>query len=231
MGARTTIGTRAAGPATPATWPLLIGWFVVHTVVWISLVRLLPGDAFVEYDDLGLLGTPWIRQFVVPLLIVLALQIVFVTRLGWWREVLGEPRSAPRWMWIPVAVVVLSAVAQLVANGVSDVPSSYWIGLVLTVALVGATEELTFRGILQAGGRWLSDERTAWLVSSALFGLFHLPNAVLGQSLGGSILQMIGTAVIGSAFYCLRRVSGSLVPCIVLHAAYDWVLIQANALG
>ncbi len=97
--------------------------------------------------------------------------------------------------------------------------------------MVGTTEELTFRGILQAGGRWLSDERTAWLVSSALFGLFHLPNAVLGQSLGGSIRQMIGTAVIGSAFSCLRRVSGSLVPCIVLHAAYDWVLIQANALG
>jgi hypothetical protein len=34
--------------------------------------------------------------------------------------------------------------------------------------------------------------------------------------------------VIGTFLYCLRRTSGSLVPCIVLHAAYDFMLIQGN---
>ncbi|MFM7687382.1 MAG: hypothetical protein ACKPDI_15870 [Actinomycetota bacterium] len=32
----------------------------------------------------------------------------------------------------------------------------------------------------------------------------------------------------GEAFYALRRVSGSLMPCIVLHAVYDFTLIQGN---
>lgn len=34
----------------------LLAWFVVHTVVWIALVRLLPGGDFVEYPDLGTAG-------------------------------------------------------------------------------------------------------------------------------------------------------------------------------
>jgi hypothetical protein len=41
----------------------------------------------------------------------------------------------------------------------------------------------------------------------------------------------MATAVLGSAFSCLRRAGGWLVPCIVLHAAYDWCIIQSNVLG
>lgn len=212
-------------------WPFVIGWFVVHTVVWISLVKLVPGDDFVEYDDLGLLGTPWVRQFVIALVVVAVLQVAAVQWLGWWGDVLRDGLGARAWMWAPVAYIVVLTVVQLAREGLSDVPAHYWIGVSATTLLVGFTEELSFRGVLLVAARRLTSERNAWLVSSALFGLFHLPNAVLGQSIGGSVFQVVMTALIGSAFYCLRRTSGSLVPCIVLHAVYDWVLIQSNALG
>lgn len=214
-----------------SSWVSVGAWFVVHTVLWIGLVRLVPGDDFVDYDDLGALGTPWVRQFVVALVVVAVLQVIAAIRLGWWAEVWRDDRPAPRWMWIPVAFMGVTIVAQLASNGLSDVPAHYWLGLTVTMLLVGLTEEISFRGAELVMARRLLDERGAWLVSSALFGLFHLPNALLGQDLGPTLVQVVGTAALGSVFYCLRRLSGSLVPCVVLHAVYDWVLIQSNALG
>lgn len=214
-----------------ATWPLLVGWFAAHVAVWMVLVKYVPGDDFIDFGDLGLIGTPWVRQFWIALLVVLAMQIAFVTWAGWWPQVLRDtPRSAPRWMYAPVALMFVVFVGMLIGRGIEDLPSSYWVGMTVTVALVGTTEELSFRGILLVGGRHLTDERMAWLVSSALFGLFHLPNAFFGQDIGPTIAQVFQTAILGSAFYCLRRVSGSIVVCIVFHAAWDWVILQSQAI-
>lgn len=220
------------GVARAATGVAMIGWFIVHTAVWIGLVRLVPGDDFVEYPDLGAFGLPWIRQFVIPLLVVLALQIVLITRRGWWKQVLSdEARTTRLWMAVPPVVIAVIALSQFIADGLSDVPTHYWIGMTLTMLLVGTTEEITFRGILLVGGRQVfGREVWAFVLSSALFGLFHLPNVILGQEFSLSVVQMVSTAVIGSAFYCLRRVTGSIIPCILLHAAYDWALIQGSAM-
>lgn len=197
-----------------ATWPLLAGWFAAHVAVWMVLVKYAPGDDFVDFGDLGLVGTPWVRQFWIALSVVLAMQVAFITWAGWWPQVLRDsPRSAPRWMYAPVAVMFLVFVGMLIGRGVEDLPSSYWVGMTVTVALVGTT-----------------DERVAWLVSSVLFGLFHLPNAFFGQDIGPTIAQLFQTAILGSAFYCLRRVSGSIIACIVFHAAWDWVILQSQAL-
>jgi membrane protease YdiL (CAAX protease family) len=220
------------GVTRAATGVAMIGWFIVHTAVWISLVRFLPGDDFVEYPDLGALGLPWMRQFVIPLLVVLALQIILITRRGWWKPVLSEDsRTTKMWMAIPPVIVAVIGLSQFIGDGLSDVPSHYWIGMTLTMLLVGTTEEISFRGILLVGGRQtFGRELYAFLFSSALFGLFHLPNVFLGQEFGPSVAQVVATAVIGSAFYCLRRISGSLIPCILLHAVYDWMLIQGSAM-
>jgi membrane protease YdiL (CAAX protease family) len=220
------------GVTRAATGVAMVGWFIVHTVVWISLVRFLPGDDFVEYPDLGALGLPWMRQFVIPLLVVLALQTILITRRGWWKPVLSEDsRTTKMWMAIPPVIVVVIGLSQFIRDGLSDVPSHYWIGMALTMLLIGTTEEITFRGILLVGGRQtFGRELYAFLFSSALFGLFHLPNVFLGQEFGPSAAQVVATAVIGSAFYCLRRISGSLIPAILLHAVYDWMLIQGSAM-
>ena len=60
---------------TKPTIPLLLGIFVAHVVIWIGLVRLVPGHDGVDYPELGTLGTPWVRQFVIPLLVVLAFPV------------------------------------------------------------------------------------------------------------------------------------------------------------
>lgn len=207
-----------------------VAFFFVHVVVWTGLVFVVPGRDRVAYDLLGDASTPWVRQFVIALCAVLVLQVVFVVREKNWSEVMRDrTRSRRAAMWLPAILVTTAAGVALASEGVSDAPTAYWVGMTTTVLLVGVTEEVTFRGILVAGirRRWAS-ERTVLVVSSGLFGLFHLPNWLLGQDLSTTIRQVVFTAVIGSAFYALRRASGSLVPCIVLHAVYDWVLVQGS---
>jgi membrane protease YdiL (CAAX protease family) len=219
----------AVEEGTRPTLGLLLGWFVVHAVVAIGLMRLLPGDDGVDYGDLGTLGTPWVRQFIIPLLVVLVLQVVFVTRMGWWGSVLREPsRSTRRWMLVFPVLVLLIGLGRFLSDGFAgDAGASYLIGCAVTMVLVGTTEELTFRGIQQVGARRiLRAEWQAVVFASVLFGLFHAPNVVLGAEVGPTIVQVVVTALLGTTFYCLRRVTGSLIPCIAAHAVYDFFLIQ-----
>ena len=127
----------------------------------------------------------------------------------------------------PVVVFVLGLGRFLSDGFAGDAGSSYLIGCVVTLSLVGITEEITFRGIQQVGARRVfTREWQAVVFASVLFGLFHTPNIVIGAEVGDALTQTVFTAIIGTAFYCLRRVSGSLIPCIVLHAVYDFFLIQ-----
>lgn len=81
---------------------------------------------------------------------------------------------------------------------------------------VSFAEEFVFRGfiykkILDIGGK----ETAAVIVSSVLFGFFHI--------FGGSIVQVIMTAFIG-AFFCLCRakIKGcTIVSLIIAHGIYD----------
>jgi hypothetical protein len=97
-------------------------------------------------------------------------------------------------------------------------------------------EELVFRGALPALVGRRHSPRTATLVSSALFGLWHvaptrssLQTSEAGSRLPESRQHRIGavvavvaaTAVAGLAFDRLRRRSGSLIAPIVAHAALN----------
>ena len=206
----------------------LLAFFVLHVVVWIGLMRPLTGDDFVEYPDLGAANTPWVRQFIIGLLVVLTLQVVYVSRKKCWGQLLrDETRLRAWWAWVLITWLAVAAVVNFANDGLSDAPASWWVGLTVTMALVGLTEEISFRGIMLVGGRQvLGTETKAWLFSSALFGLFHLPNALIGQDLGASITQVVLTAVIGSVLYLVRRTTGSLIAAALFHGAYDWLLIQ-----
>lgn len=207
-----------------------LGFFLIHVVVWTGLVLIVPGNDRVDYDELGVGSTPWVRQFIVALLVVLALQVIFISRYAMWGEVVCERvRSRRRWLWIPPVALFVIGIVALGDEGLSDAPRTYWIGMTLTMLLVGLTEEVTFRGIVVVGARrTFTRETSAMFASSALFGLFHLPNWLLGQDVGATLRQVIVTAVLGTVFYALRRSSGTLITCIVLHAAYDWMIIQSS---
>lgn len=213
------------------TVALLLGIFAAHVVIWIGLIALVPGGDRVSFEYLGDESTPFVRQFVIPLVVVLAFQVAVVTKLGWWRSVLRDPERTRRtWLWIPVVVYIVFVVAAtLAAEGWTDAGAGYVVGLSATVLLVGISEELTFRGILLVGGRRLvTREWQAVALSSALFGLFHLPNALLGSPLGDEIPHVVQTALIGLLFYALRRLTGTIVVPMAMHALWDLVVLQTG---
>ena len=90
------------------------------------------------------------------------------------------------------------------------------------MALVGFCEELVYRGLLVVSFRSTLAEPMVWLWSSVAFGLLHSINVLLGQALGATLVQVIVTAIIGSAFYISRRATGLLVVPMVLHLVWDY---------
>src|SRR5450432_263408 len=81
--------------------------------------------------------------------------------------------------------------------------------LVAAALLPALVEELMFRGLITRAFEKRSHAEMV-LVPSLLFGLFHLEPT-----------QIAGTVVLGVAFGLTRLYSGSLVPSIVGHAAYN----------
>lgn len=227
----TRIRTAVDGSATGCTVTQLLGLFLAHVVVWIGGIWLFAGPGRISFAYLGAASTPWLRQFVLPLSLVLTLQLAYVSRLAMWGSVLRDPaRTSRQWLWGPVALLVVGGPAMLVATeGWTPAGASYVAGVVATVVLVGICEELAFRGYLLVGARYaLRSERAAMFFTSLLFGFFHLPNALLGSPLPGELVHVVQTAVLGLVFYALRRLSGTLLLPIVVHAAWDLVVLQAH---
>ncbi len=89
---------------------------------------------------------------------------------------------------------------------------------------VGLVEEFLFRGFFYARIKKLSNDTLAVIISSALFGLFHL--------FSGNIIQMIMTALLG-VIWCLCRNKikhCSTLSLIIAHGVYDalitvWVFV------
>ncbi|MGO8609482.1 lysostaphin resistance A-like protein, partial [Rhizobium johnstonii] len=77
------------------------------------------------------------------------------------------------------------------------------------------------RGLVLTAFRSRLSEGWVWFLTSALFGLMHLGNALLGAPLAGSLAQAALAFASGTAFYILRRVTGSLIWAMLLHGLWD----------
>ena len=84
------------------------------------------------------------------------------------------------------------------------------------IAAVGLAEEFIFRGFIYNKIKKISgNDMAAVIVSSVLFGLFHI--------FSGNIVQMIMTALLG-ALWCLCRLkikNCTLLSLIIAHGIYD----------
>lgn len=197
----------------------------------------------------GLLGPPWVSAAVV---VVASVLLARRGRLG--REDLGlAPSSAASGLRYGAAAFVL---VLLVVVGAALLPPTrgfledtraqvsgghLLVELLVAVLLVTAVpEELAFRGVLLGSGTRVWRARTASLVTSALFGLWHVAptlrtaagnGAVAGtaSSPGGMALLVLGavavTFVAGLVFCWLRLRSGSLLAPLLAHCATNGVAL------
>jgi ABC-2 type transport system permease protein/sodium transport system permease protein len=97
-----------------------------------------------------------------------------------------------------------------------------WVLVVATLAIVPAVfEELFFRGMFWTSLRTIMRPVGAIVTSAVVFGLFHVVAAnVLAPE------RFLPSACLGLVLGWIRFRSGSVIPCIVLHAVHNGVLLS-----
>ena len=216
---------------------------------------------FAVARGLGLLGPPVVSASVLTLGMIL-----IAWRAGATLDDLGLGRNHVRAglrygaaaALLVLVVLVLAALfpgtRSLLADQRADIDAgrlAYDVGVTI-VLLTAVPEELAFRGVLLGSAQTLWGSWRATLVSSALFGFWHIEptletmsgNAAVGgasTSLGGQVLVVLGaiavTFVSGLAFCWLRLRSRSLVAPLIAHVATNglalvvaWVTLQQTLL-
>jgi membrane protease YdiL (CAAX protease family) len=150
--------------------------------------------------------------------------------LGWFfllgrRFPIGSLKRRMR-PWYVVAVILIAvSVGETIASPPSagfHVPAlpTLIAQLVFLAFVVGPTEELLFRGLIQTGlreslGRW------GIVIGALLFGFFHLINLAT-QPFGATALQVLTATVIGLVFGAVYDRTRNLVGASVAHSVADF---------
>ena len=162
-------------------------------------------------------------------LVLIAVMLGFIRTNGL-REyyAICAPKTPARQMLYYIPMIVVSTVNiwfGIVFNkGLAD-------GLVYFLAMIatGITEELLFRGFLfRAMSR--RNPRAAVILVSVLFGAGHLMNLFNGSGMTPleNICQVFYAVAVGFLFVAVLIRSGSLIPCMIAHAAFNALSVFAN---
>ena len=191
------------------------GYMAIVGITW-AVVGL-------DYETVGDTTSTVVEGMVLPVALGGAFLAVVTTYLGWWRPAIREDLRAPKWMWAVPGVMLVPGLAVLVGGyGPADRTAGFLLALGVGTLLVGFSEELLTRGTGLVGLRGGFGEALSWFFSCLIFGLLHALNLAFGQSLGSTVQQIVFAFLAGSVFYITRRVSGTLVICMLLHAWIDF---------
>ena len=190
-------------------------------VGYVVIVFTIQGFSGVPYDELGESGSNLFFGAGLSLIIAAVLLAITTTALGWWRPALFERHRSVRWPIIAPILMVIALAFNLVSTDWGTYDGGFFAAS-LVILLVGFTEELTTRGLLLTALRSRLAEVWVWLITSVLFGAMHLLNAASGQELGPTLQQVGFAFVVGTVFYILRRVTGTLIWAMVLHGLWDF---------
>ncbi|PYY65821.1 hypothetical protein DEJ30_01830 [Curtobacterium sp. MCPF17_003] len=223
--------TAAPVRAPRRRWPvppsLLLGLAPIVVFAAISAWRSRPSD---DYATLGQTVDSVVHALVIPEGIAVAALALFVTALGWWRIATVDPvRTRLRWTMLAPILVLVVCVVRLPLIDWTALPAHYFLLLAVGVLFVGVFEELMARGTLLVGLRRRLPETGVWALSCALFGLLHLLNALAGAGIGPTLVQVVFAASFGSTLYVARRLTGSLLAPVLLHAFWDFGSIGFSA--
>lgn len=100
-----------------------------------------------------------------------------------------------------------------------------------TTLLVGLNEEWIFRGLLMAAFCRRFGLRNGVLLALLCFGLAHAGNALNSENPGLQLLQVVSTALTGSLLALAALAARSLLPAMLVHALYDFMVVDMGELA
>jgi membrane protease YdiL (CAAX protease family) len=178
-------------------------------------------------------GTPldslMARGLMLPVLLAGTFVAMVVQINGWWGQ-MGltgpHPATSLALLWLPLVFIANFAFA---ATSAPWPPASVIAMVAINTLMVGASEELAFRGMLWSQVRERLPFWSGFALVSALFGSVHLLNGFITGDWAGGAIQAFNAAITGALFLALRIRTGSLLVLILLHALWDFMLFFASA--
>ncbi len=161
--------------------------------------------------------------------------LVIITRTGWRAAGLGRIRWSGLIWFLPAWAVLIFmglGIAETVTQ--QDLASLGRYGfalLAVTTLLIAFGEEVIFRGFLLRGAMRRLSIPSAMLLSTVLFGLFHLVNGLAGQGAVETSQQVLFAVIVGFFLAPIAVRLGSLWPLIIWHWFWNIAVILGQTAG
>lgn len=209
--------------------PLVGVTMVVGYIVVVFGIQLSSGIPYVDWVSTPANG---LRTAVIPLAVGSVLLIAFLA-IARWDMIWRDPGWLPMTTTMKVAIYFFLAaiLARIVGIDWGTVEAELLLVVIASGVLVGFAEETLFRGIflrtMRTGGR---TEAKAALWTAIAFGLFHLPNLLVGAG-PTQLVQVVLAAGSGATLYAFRRYRGLILTAMIAHGIWDSSAFLADSDG
>jgi membrane protease YdiL (CAAX protease family) len=214
--------SRGAAAETGRLWGLFV------SVLWFFLLLLAVSGVSAMVSNVQDTTSPWIDVFATVAGAIIVLAFVAVEweviapalktfGLRGARLLLPVAILAGLWVFVAVWFAALEALGVETLEYLADFREHgwpLWTAIVLLCVCPPVFEELGFRGFVQGRLERIVSPWEAILIQAALFSVVHLLPLIF-----------VTHFVLGIAFGWLRRVSGSLYPGMILHAAWNALVL------
>lgn len=131
-----------------------------------------------------------------------------------------------------LAVVFMSWLAmRLALPANSSMDNALSRDVFFTTLLVGLNEEWIFRGLLLAAFCRRFGLRNGVLLALLCFGVAHAGNALNSEQPMLQLLQVVSTILTGSVLALAALATRSLLPAMLAHALYDFMVVDMSELS
>lgn len=191
-------------------------WMALPVVVILAAISMVGVPFLFDSWVNGDMSRVWVLLTAICLTVVLLFVPVFAA-LGWLRPTLFEPQRVRGIGLFLLSMSPMIVLAGWIAFGGYDDAGDLTIPILLSALQAAFWEEFVYRGAAIFLLRTRLAEIWVALIPGIFFGLVHLTNLTLGQSMADTIYQVVGAALYGLTMYAIRRVTGSIFVGVLLH--------------
>ena len=135
---------------------------------------------------------------------------------------------------IPIFVVsLISLMSSLTGIMGEELNVPNLISLIILAVTIGMAEEFFFRGFIQgeivdAYGKSRKQVIISVVVSGVIFGLVHLTNALSGQDIITTLMQVLQASSLGILLGSIYFITKNIWSVVFLHAFYDFAIMLSE---
>ncbi len=213
-----------------ARYPLRVAVALQLSILGLFAWSLATYGVFDATDASGQPSIDYIVSSLTLEAIAATIMLVIIGVIGWGKacRLTTAPDPAGLKWALPLngvlAFIALSTATLILTDGTAPDRGLVLLQLLLFSIAVGVFEETLYRGTLFHGLRQYLPPFWAMIVSSAVFGIFHMQNVAAGQAIDATLFQSLNAFALGVLFCAIMLQTNSIWWAIALHALWDMFL-------